>query len=327
MKKKLLTLFLIASTLTLSIAQTTLSAGDIMFIGVNSDPSGSPTADEFAVIFLKPVTAGTEIYFTDFGYTGNAAPYFQQNPNNGCGASTGGVSDGMIKWTAPTGGVTMGYQLVIRVKVTGSLPTSNIGSITIIAESSGVGQGMSLTSAGEAVHAFQGTINGSNQVTSATMLSSIDYDAIWTPTVTTCQFSSTISEDPNTGFEFSYPTHMDNGYYTGPLTGDQATLQTAILNSTNWTMSNTTSGTLPFDNILSTTDFEEIQDIKMYPNPASEMVYFNKNIKKISVYNSLGQKLLETSENYFNIQPYISGIYLIKVETEKGISVKKLMKN
>ncbi len=225
-------------------SQTTLSPGDIMFIGINSDAIGSPSADEFDVLFLEPVVSGTVIYFTDFGYTGNSAPYFQQNPNNGCASGTGAVSDGIIKWTA-TSAVSAGTQLVIRVNVTSGSISASTGSLSIIVETSTAGDGMSLSSAGEAVHAFQGTINSSDQVTSATMIASIDYDALWTGTVTICQFSSTVSENPNTGYEVEFATHNDNGYYSGSKSGDKATLQAAILNQGNWTPASNYGYNLP----------------------------------------------------------------------------------
>lgn len=325
MKTKLLIFSLFSFSI--AMAQTSLSAGDIMFIGVNSDPAGSPTADEFAVLFLEPVTTGTEIYFTDMGYTGNTAPYFQQNVNNGCAGGTGAASDGIIKWTA-TSAVSAGSQLVIRTNITGvNGPTCNIGSVTSIVETQNSGTTISLSSAGEAIHAFQGTINGSNQVTNATMLTSLDYDAIWTSILGTCEFTSTKSENPSTGFEIQFASHNDNGYYTGLLTGDKATLQAAILNSSNWTSSSTVTYTFPLSNPLSTTKFLNSNEIKMYPNPSSGMVFIDNNVKKITIYDFLGKQMLETNENSFNIQSYLSGIYIVKIESEKGTSVKKLLKN
>ncbi len=232
-------------------SQTTLSPGDIMFIGINSDATGSPTADEIDVLFLEPVVSGTVIYFTDFGYTGNAAPYFQQNPNSGCSPGNGAPSDGLIKWQA-TSNLAAGTQLVIRVAVASNgVPSANYGSVSIIAETNTINQGMSLTSAGEVVHAFQGTVNGSGQVTTATLLTSLHYNnGGWNTTLTTCHFSSTDSNDPGTGFEVEYGAEWDNGNYAGPLSGDKATLQAAILDvSTNWTRSNTTSSILPISAI------------------------------------------------------------------------------
>ncbi len=331
MKKLLLLLFL--SSFTISIAQTTLSAGDIMFIGLNADATGSPAADEVAVLFLEPVTAGTEIYFTDMGYTGNSAPYFQQNANNGCpstSGSNGAVSDGMVKWTA-TSPITAGTQLVIRVRITGVAgATSNIGTVSVIVNPQNENYAMSFASGGEAVHAFQGTINGSNQVTSATMLASIHYDdGAWDATVTTCQFSSSASEDPATGYEVEYgATHFDNGYYSGIMSGSKSELQAAILDISNWTRNDGPGYTLPIPGSFTLGNKKfTIAELKMYPNPTSDIVYFNKNIKKVSVYNSLGKRVLETTKDNFNTKLYPSGVYIVKIESDRGTSIKKLIKN
>lgn len=48
-------------------SQTTLSAGDIAIIGLNSN-----TPDDFAFVLLVDVESGTEIHFTDNGWTGSA---------------------------------------------------------------------------------------------------------------------------------------------------------------------------------------------------------------------------------------------------------------
>ncbi len=227
-------------------SQTTLSPGDVMFIGINADANsqnGSPDDEEFLFLLLVDVTTGTEIYFTDMGYTGNSAPFFQQNVNNGCGAGTGAVSDGLIKWEA-TSAVSKGTQILLRVKNT---LTTNVGSVTSIVETATVGRAMDLSTSGETIHALQGTLNGSNQFTSVTMISSMRIRTSWDATVSTCEFNSLNSEDPGTGFEFEWNSSNpnDNGYYSGSTSGDKATLQAAILNPSNWTFHNTTVYDLP----------------------------------------------------------------------------------
>lgn len=331
MKKILLTLLCCYTAFTF--AQTTLNPGDIMFVGLNADPAGSPTADEFNILFLEPVTVGTEIYFTDMGYTGNSAPYFQQNANNGCPSDTGNngaVSDGMVKWTA-TSTVTAGSQLVIRVRIDGvSGATSNIGTVAVVVNPQGQNYAMSLSGGGEAVHAFQGTINGSNQVTSANMLASIHYDdGAWDATLTTCQFTSSASEDPATGYEVEYgASHYDNGYYSGDMTLEKSALQAAILDISNWTRSSSETYTFPITSTLSNTNLSLEKDFKMYPNPTSNMVYVNSNVSTITIYNSLGKAVLETKNNAFSTKSLSSGIYVVKIEdyTNNRTAVKKLIK-
>ncbi|PQV46522.1 putative secreted protein (Por secretion system target) [Jejuia pallidilutea] len=332
--KKLL-LILCTFYLTNLTAQTTLAPGDIMFIGLNADSAGNPLADEFNVLFLEPVTLNTEIYFTDMGYTGNSAPYFQQNVNNGCSSSpitaSGAVSDGMVKWTA-TSDVAAGTQLVIRVRITGVIgATCNIGSVSVVVNPQNENYAMSLSGGGEAVHAFQGAINSNNQVTSATMLASILYDDAsdaWDANVTTCQFSSSDTEDPATGFEVEYVNHFDNGYYSGDLTLSKTALQTAILDMTNWTRSNTTTYEFPISGTLGNSTFSNDSEVIMYPNPSNNYVFFTKNIEKIIVYDSLGRAVIETHQNKCNIKSLKPGIYLVKIKTleDNNTIVKRLIK-
>lgn len=329
MRKLLFVIFILSVSILK--AQTILTPGDIMFIGLNSDPVGSPKADEFNVLILEPIASGTVIYFTDMGYTGNSAPFFQQNENNGCDSGTGSTSDGIIKWTA-TDAVPTGTQLVIRVRITGvNGPTANIGTVTTIVETTTSGTSMSLSAAGEVVHAFQGAINGSNHVTEATMLASIHYNNTgWNSNVNTCQFSSTISENPNTGYDVFYVDEFDNGFYSGSMSGDKASLQAAILDvSNNWTRTDDNSGyTFPITGnfTLNNIDFEENDGIKIFPNPTSGLVYINNDVKKMTLYNSLGKQLIITTKNKLDIQSYKSGLYILKIETKKGISFKKIIK-
>lgn len=335
--KKILLLFL-SLYFTTAFTQTALSAGDFMFVGINSDPSGTPTADEFAVVFLNPITTGTEIYFTDMGYTGNAAPYFQQNANNGCTSGTGAVSDGMVKWTA-TEDVSAGTQLVIRVRITGvSGTTSNIGTVTVIVNPQGQNYGMSFSSGGEAIHAFQGTINGSNQVTSANILGSIMYDGdddnngnVWEASVTTCQFSSSDSQDPGTGFEVEFFNHFDNGFFSGSIDFSQpiADIQAAILDMNNWTRSSSNSANYPLPvPSLSVENFDLLENkIKLHPNPASNLIIVkNIEVEKAIVYDTLGRQVAKTFNNELNIENYKPGLYLMTIETSTGIITKRFVK-
>ena len=70
---------------------------------------------------------------------------------------------------------------------------------------------------------------------------------------------------------------------------------------------------------------------KLYPNPTNSnfSIELNKlsNLKSVSIYNSLGQTLLQqkTQEKTFDISNYAKGIYLVEVQTDKGISRQKLM--
>ena len=83
-------------------------------------------------------------------------------------------------------------------------------------------------------------------------------------------------------------------------------------------------------NILS--GLPEINSIKIsiYPNPAKDEIFIKSElqIKKIEIYSATGALLL--SDNNFNgrmsISSLLKGIYLVKVYTDNGITVSKIMK-
>lgn len=80
---------------------------------------------------------------------------------------------------------------------------------------------------------------------------------------------------------------------------------------------------------LSVGDFETI-DFAVYPNPAGN--YFNIRANaleyQVNIYNNLGQKVkhFDNSSTQIDVTGLPAGLYLIEVETERGSSIKKLLK-
>ncbi len=78
------------------------------------------------------------------------------------------------------------------------------------------------------------------------------------------------------------------------------------------------------------TDIEENTDknIDVYPNPTNGLLNVNGNgTMHITVSNLLGQSMLETTANgstTLDLSRYESGMYLIRIETESGITVQKI---
>jgi hypothetical protein len=73
-------------------------------------------------------------------------------------------------------------------------------------------------------------------------------------------------------------------------------------------------------------------DIRLYPNPAISsfnIEYENVTVLKVEVYSIIGIKELELIDNYraINISGLSRGIYMVKIYTDKGHLVKKLVKN
>ena len=102
-------------------------------------------------------------------------------------------------------------------------------------------------------------------------------------------------------------------------------------NSLELTLGNGIFGIAIFkDYTLSSPDFY-LNEIKIYPNPSSLHVFIKSHkdlITKIELYNLLGERIQSMNNNVesINISNLVSGIYLLKIYTEQGATVKKIIK-
>lgn len=78
--------------------------------------------------------------------------------------------------------------------------------------------------------------------------------------------------------------------------------------------------------VLSTDDFESVDDLKLYPTVTSDMVYINKDGNyQYTIFNSLGQRLRagNTSRN-IDVSAFENGLYFINIQlqnTEKTFKI------
>ena len=70
--------------------------------------------------------------------------------------------------------------------------------------------------------------------------------------------------------------------------------------------------------------------INMYPNPGKDILTIdlptNMTLQKVSLYNALGQKTIETNQNKINVSGLSTGMYLVNFETSEGTFHKKFIK-
>lgn len=71
----------------------------------------------------------------------------------------------------------------------------------------------------------------------------------------------------------------------------------------------------------------EMSEIGVYPNPSSALVNVvsENEIIKVEVVNALGDVVHTTSKSMMDVSGFSKGIYMLKVETEKGFSTAKIV--
>lgn len=84
-----------------------------------------------------------------------------------------------------------------------------------------------------------------------------------------------------------------------------------------------------YEATLSTNELSSTPQIKVVPNPINGLgeIITDSKVEKITIQNLQGQVILENSlSNSFDISNYASGIYLMTVQTDKGLTKLKLIK-
>ena len=77
------------------------------------------------------------------------------------------------------------------------------------------------------------------------------------------------------------------------------------------------------------TDLSSSIGVNLFPNPISDIVQINANflIHDIEIYNLSGQKVAEkqinSNSSFYNVNSLRNGMYLMKINTERGVDVKK----
>ena len=188
-----------------TLTQQILAAGDIAILGFQSD---SP--DKFAFIALTNILGGTEIKFTDNGWT------VDNNLSS---------NEGTLTWIVPSAGINKGTIITVEY---GTNWTVTQGTIS----SSG---SPAFATAGDQIIVYQGSSS------SPTLI----YAFSTSPWINTGEISSKTSYLP-TGLTNGTTAHCfastyDNGFYTNTtIIESKASALSSISNDDNWTKSNDT---------------------------------------------------------------------------------------
>lgn len=71
---------------------------------------------------------------------------------------------------------------------------------------------------------------------------------------------------------------------------------------------------------------ENTSNIGVYPNPTTGVVNISADgIRNIVVMNSLGQKVYETVENQIDLSQFGDGMFMLRIVTENGVSLKRVL--
>lgn len=84
------------------------------------------------------------------------------------------------------------------------------------------------------------------------------------------------------------------------------------------------------DSLLLSLEDSLILEFSIYPNPVKEELIIkniqNLTIENILVYSALGEKLIETNKTSVNFSEISAGMYFVKIKTNRGQFVKKVIK-
>lgn len=217
-------------------AQSVLFPGDIAITGyITADDSNATQDDAFSFVLLRSIDANTTIFFTDFGWTN--AGKFQSAQT--CGVSTGSANDGVIRWTSST---TMLCGSQVRINCSRGL-TATAGTVAGITPTFNDSLSfLDLTSGGDQVFAFQGSISA------PTLISGVSINKNWDADLDTCTFDSQQSMVP-AGFSSFAPAILPNAanarFNCSVSTANSSTLRLAISNNGNWFTDNTLAPPVP----------------------------------------------------------------------------------
>jgi hypothetical protein len=185
-----------------------LAAGDVVFLGINTDATKG-----YAFTVTKAIGAGTQIGFTDRDYSLSTAW-----PTN----------EGAFMWTAD-----QAYAAGTVITIT---PDQANGTNPVVSHGTALGKPGGMSASGETIYAFQGSIAGlgtglADAVTATTFLGAINA-------------GGAAAGDAPAGIAIQ-SVAVDNGFYNGSrAVTDIDAFKAAVLNTTNWTFSDTVPATI-----------------------------------------------------------------------------------
>ena len=295
-----------------ALSQTTLTTGDIAFIGIQSGFVATPTPkDRFAFVLLKDVDANTEILLSD-----NAVK--SVSPIRMCN------NESTITWRTEAS-LSAGTVVVITESDTNASVGKVKGSIA-------------LSQSGDAILAYQ--VAGSDTIPLAG-IGNVDWLATCLGTTGTCGGANNNATclpaplDASTALNLS--TGLNNSFLnTLVLTGTPEEIRAQINNPANWTSSDEqqtwASNTWTFSVTVSNKTSIKRQLFQVVPNPASETLKISGGeFTSVQVCDVLGKRVLtkdRTIGNELDLRSLRDGLYFISIlgADHKVIQISRIVK-
>lgn len=74
-------------------------------------------------------------------------------------------------------------------------------------------------------------------------------------------------------------------------------------------------------------DVTNLKEIKIFPNPVSEILFFEKSIENIEIFNTFGNLILTRKNvSQINFSQFPSGIYVVKIFHKRSFEIRKIIK-
>ena len=324
-------------------AQTTLTAGDMIIIGVDLN------ANTFRVVLLKDITSNTIIKFTDIGWLTGTPGAWETNSSNLSG-------EGTVTWTTTT---SLASGTVLDLNLLGSGMASLKTVETTPQNQSIVVNQMTIADPvhpnGENLFIYQGNssnpyfIAGFNDLVMNTVPILIGPNG-WTPDGSYVNGYALTSNLPNgngsqnaltdgvNALGMIDPCRQVQVQYTGPITSaDVPTWKSRFMNRSNWScgssgVTNSVTSTISILP-LAVSEFELASNLKLYPNPTTNSLsidFHNLTNASVTIYDVNGRQLknlnLIESSNAISTVEFQKGVYFFRIQSDQGSAIKRIVK-
>ena len=82
--------------------------------------------------------------------------------------------------------------------------------------------------------------------------------------------------------------------------------------------------------VLSVNDVLLEKEVALYPNPTTDVLHIKMSnqltLTKVKIVNLIGKTVLQSTTHTILVESLANGLYLVQIETDKGIIIKKLIK-